>query len=408
VKMVKLSALAALAATAALLASTTSAIAAPTGPSALTPEVNALMKTQDQLRKIAERVDRGGGFAGIYLDAGSKTVQVYWKGQVPAKVHATALTARAQGFTVKVHPAKYSEAELKAEAARLAKENKSITGVGAKFDGSGIVVQQAGGVSTMSTIQSAFPLDVEASQVELAAASRLFDEAPFKGGAYIENYTGSTFQGSCSSGFAVTSNSTGADKMLTAAHCGDSGSHFETGLGTNVGAVETRSVSWDTEALATSSAQPYSWIGDSIQNETTGSPVVQYGLPVVGAARTFAGEWLCTSGAFSGAVCQIRADQVGMTITINGFGTIFDTVMAYHYGGGAAGGNGDSGGPVFSAVDQRLTARGTLSAISIASDDLRTCYGVPAGGGRQCSARIFFPDIVPQMAVHNVSMKTAS
>src|SRR5687768_1367390 len=79
VKMVKLSAVAAIAATAALLASATPSLAqGPSGPSAITPEVKALMATQDKLHKIADRFDRGNGFGGLSVDAGSKTLNVYW------------------------------------------------------------------------------------------------------------------------------------------------------------------------------------------------------------------------------------------------------------------------------------------------------------------------------------------
>lgn len=402
--MVKLSALVA-ATAAALVASVTPALAEEaTGP--LTPEVNALMATQDELHKIAEKIVRGNGFSGVYVDAGSKTLNVYWKGKAPAKVTTEAIAARAKGLEVKVHPAKYSQAELRAEAARLAKENNSITGVAAKYDGSGLAVTQSSGPSLRSGLQSSVPLDVETGDVAPAAASRLRDESPFKGGAYVENLRNGQVAGSCSTGFAVTSNATGADKMLTAAHCGAAGSSFQTGNGLVLGTVDSRSVTWDTETIPVGS-QPYSWIGESIQPESVGLPAVQYGLPVVGAARTFPGEWLCTSGAFSGTVCEIRAEQVGMSISLLGFGTVQDVVRAVHTGGGAAGGNGDSGGPVFSAVDQRLTARGTLTAISVASSELRPCYGVPAGNGRQCSRTIYFPDIFPQMAYHNVSIKTA-
>ncbi|MFS8102051.1 S1 family peptidase [Lentzea alba] len=404
-KTTRLSALAAIIATAALLASTAPALAdEPKSP--FTPEVNALMATQDKLHKIAEKVGSGNGFAGVYVDAGSNTLNVYWKGKAPAKVNAAALTARAQGVNIKVHQAKYSQAELKAEATRLAKDNASIAGVAAKYDGSGILVQQSGGMTARSAIQSAFPLDVQAADIA-PARSRALDEPPFKGGAHIENWVGREYQGACSSGFGVRHNDSGATKLLTAAHCGDLGTMFTAGSARLVGYVDSRSVGLDTETIPTQTT-PNVWIGDSIQAEMSGGPRHQYGLPVVAGARTYPGEWLCTSGAYSGTVCEIRAEQTGLTINITGFGLVHDTVMAFHHGGGAGGGNGDSGGPVFSAVDQRLTARGTLSAISIADEDLRACYGVPSGrDGRKCSARIFFPDIVPQMAYHNVQLLTA-
>ena len=405
-KTIKLSALTAVITAAALLAPTAPALAeAPKSP--FTPEVNALMATQDKLRQVAEKIDSGNGYAGVHLDAGTRTLNVYWKGKAPAKVHAAALTAKSKGLNVKVHQAKYAQAELRAEAARLVRENKSITGVAAKYDGSGIIVQQTAAMSTFSSVQSTFPLEVETADVAAAVASRYDDERDFKGGGYIENIFNREVVGACSSGFAVL-DATGYDGFLTAAHCGEIGSYFSSGTTDYIGDVKTRSENWDTSLLGPTDAQPRVWIGDSVQPELTGTPAVQYGLDVVGATRTFPGEWLCTSGAFSGTVCEIRAEQVGMTITIPGFNHVYDTVMAFHHGGGAAAGNGDSGGPVFSAVDQKLTARGTLSAISTASQDVRTCYGVPASQTRTCSARIYFPDIMKQMEQHNVRIKTVS
>ncbi len=408
-KTMRLSALAAITATAALLATAAPSLAqGNTGPSAFTPEVKALMATQDKLHKIAERVERGNGFSGFHVDAGSKTLNVYWKGKAPSKVGAAAAVAKAQGLTVKVHSAKYSQAELKAEAARLVKSNGSIQSIAAKYDGSGLAVKQAAaGFSAQSALQSSVAVEVEAGEVELAA-SRLVDSAPYKGGAYIENYSGGVVQGSCSSGFAAISNSTGADKLLTAAHCGDSGSYFTNGNLDFIGSVESRSVASDSEII-NATGQPRVWIGDSIQTELSQPTANQYGLDVVGATATLPGDWLCDSGSFSGTICDIRAVQTGLTICLSDFGCVNNSVEAVHQGGYSAGGNGDSGGPVFSVQPgDKLVARGTLTAISIAAADLRQCSGVPAENGRRCSQRIIYPDITAQMADHNIRIKTIS
>ncbi|MFD9703884.1 hypothetical protein [Lentzea sp. NPDC059081] len=405
--MKRLSALAAVTATAALLATAAPSLAqAATGPSAITPEVKALMATQDKLHKIAERVERGNGFGGLYVDAGTKTLNVYWKGKAPAKVTSTAAAAKVQGLTVQVHSAKYSQAELKAEAARLARTG-SVQSVAAKYDGSGLTVKQASsGFSAKSAVQSSVAVEVESGEVALAA-SRFFDSAPYKGGAYIENYSGGAVQGACTSGFAVVNNATGADKILTAAHCGNLGSYYTTGNLDFIGSVETRSVASDSEIIG-ATGQPRVWIGDSIQTELETGRANQYGLDVIGSSATIAGDWLCDSGSYSGTICEIRATQTGLTICLTNFGCVNNSVEAVHQGGYSAGGNGDSGGPIFSVQQpgDRLVARGTLTAISVAASDLRQCSGVPAENGRRCSQRIIFPDIVAQLADHNVRIKT--
>ena len=402
--MVKLSALAAVAATAALLASTTPSLAqAQSGSSAITPEVRALMQTQDKLHKIADRFDRGNGFGGLHVDAGSKTLNVYWKGKAPAKVTAAAAVAKAQGLTLNVLPAKHSQAELKAEAARLLKTGAPIQSISAKYDGSGLAIKQAAGFSAKAAVQSAVPVEVETGGVELAA-SRLVDTSPFKGGAYIQNTAADgTVQGGCTSGFAVVDNATGADKLLTAAHCGKDGTYYTNAAGDFIGAVEGRAVASDSEILG-ATGQARVWIGDSIENEQN-----QVALDVAGSSATIAGDWLCDSGSYSGTICQIQAVNVGLTVCLTGFGCVNNAVEAVHQGGFSAGGNGDSGGPVFSVQpDNKLVARGTLTAISVAPADIRPCSGVPERNGRKCSQRIIFPDVTAQLAAHNVRVKTIS
>ncbi|MGW6933305.1 hypothetical protein ACWGE0_24835 [Lentzea sp. NPDC054927] len=406
-KMVKLSALAAVAATAALLASTTPSLAqGQSSPSAITPEVKALMTTQDKLHKIADRFERGNGFGGLFVDAGSKTLNVYWKGKAPAKVTAAAAVAKAQGLTVKVHSARYSQAELKAEASRIVKSNPAIQSIAAKYDGSGLAVKQAAtGFSAKSAVPSSVAVEVETGAVELAA-SRLVDSSPYKGGAYIVNRRDGVAQGSCSSGYTVVDNATGADKLLTAAHCGALGTSYTNGAGEPVGQITSRSVASDSEIISlvgTGTGQARVWIGDSIQTESN-----QYGLDVIGSSATIAGDWLCDSGSYSGTICDIRAMNVGLTVCLTNFGCVNNSVEALHQGGYSAGGNGDSGGPIFSVQQpgDKLVARGTLTAISVAAADLRQCSGVPAGNGRQCSQRIIFPDVTAQMADHNFRIKT--
>ena len=402
--MVKLSAVAAIAATATLLATATPSLAQEQGgTSAITPEVKALMATQDKLHKIADRFDRGNGFGGLSVDAGSKTLNVYWKGKAPAKVTAAAAVAKAQGLVVKIHPAKYSQAELKAEAARMLKAGAPIQSIAAKHDGSGLAIKQAAGFSAKAAVQSAVPVEVQAGDVELAA-SRLVDTSPFKGGAYIQNTTpDGAIQGGCTSGFAVVDNTTGADKLLTAAHCGQSGSYYTNAAGDFIGSVEGRAVASDSEILG-ATGQARVWIGDSIENEQN-----QVALDVAGSSASIVGDWLCDSGAYSGTICQIQVVNVGLTVCLGSFGCVNNAVEAVHRGGFSAGGNGDSGGPVFSVqADNTLVARGTLTAISVAPADIRPCSGVPERNGRKCSQRIIFPDVTAQLAAHNVRVKTIS
>ncbi|MDX8034793.1 hypothetical protein SK803_31645 [Lentzea sp. BCCO 10_0856] len=398
-KKTRLSTLAAITAVAALLVPATPALAQHEGP--ISAKAVALMATQDELHEVAGRIGKGSGFSGFYVDAATKTLNVHWKGTVPAKARTEAVVARAKGLKVRFHPAKHSQAELRAEADRLTKADTSITGVTVKYDGSGLVVKQTtSGFSAKSAPRSSVAVEVETGAVELAA-SRNADSPLYKGGAFIRNVD---WQQSCSSGFAVVSNPSNTEGLLTAAHCGWLSTTYNNGAGQLIGTVGTVTAQSD-GAVISASGEPKVWIGDSIQNEAN-----QYGLDVVGADETLPGDWLCTSGAFSGTICEIRAVQTGLQAWFEGFGMVFDLVEAVHTGGYSAGGNGDSGGPVFSVRQpgDKLVARGTLTAISTKSADIRQCSGVPAGVGRQCSQKILFPDITKQLRHLDARIKTVS
>jgi hypothetical protein len=89
----------------------------------------------------------------------------------------------------------------------------------------------------------------------------------------------------------------------------------------------------------------------------------------------------CTSGSFSGTICNIRALVVGVTVDVTGYGQIKQTVLSEQQDGIAAVGNGNSGGPVFYPTgtgDSQAQARGTISAIPGTSVYWRTCQGFPA------------------------------
>ncbi len=401
-KTKKLSALAAITATAALLASATPALAEHEGP--IPARATALMSVQDELHKIAKIVGKGNGFSGFYVDAAAKTLNVHWKGKPPAKVGAAAAVAKAQGLIVKVHPAKYSRAELDAEAARLLATG-SIQGIGAKHDGSGLRVTRKVGLSAQAAVpvRSTVPIDLETGTAELAA-SRYRDTSPYKGGGFISYETDGRPQGACSTGFAVIDNASNRDGLLTAVHCGWLGTRYHNGAGQLVG--EVGNVTYQSDAaIIFAAAEPKVWIGDSIRNEAN-----QYGLDVVGAAETLPGDFVCTSGAFSGTICDIRVTETGLNHDFPGWGLFFGLAEAVHTGGYSAGGNGDSGGPVFSVRQpgDKLVARGTLTAFSTRSSDIRQCSGVPAEHGRKCSQRILFPDITDQLRNMNAKIKTIS
>lgn len=132
------------------------------------------------------------------------------------------------------------------------------------------------------------------------------------------------------------------------------------------------------------------------------------GKPVAGYAGTAVGDRFCTSGSYSGTICNIRAMVVGVTINMGGYGEVKKTVLSEQQDGIAAVGNGDSGGPVFQPTgtnNSQATARGTISAIPGQSVYWRPCQGVPGvpndQQGRHCSYRFYFPDIRYQLGAYS-------
>lgn len=373
------------------------ALAAP----AISPAVTAVMGTQAELHKIADRVDDGAGFGGVYVDAPSRTLTVYWKGEAPATLRAEAATAQARGLTVKVLPARFTRAELRAESERLIKADASLSSVGPKYDGSGLVAKG----SRPATLASNVPVEVRPADQWKASATRLRDDRPFKGGGYVDAWENGERQWSCTTGFAVVDNSTSEVKGLTAAHCGVPGTVYTNHNGL-VGTVTAITDVHDGGLITnTGDGDAFAakvWVGDSILGPN------QHQLDVVGASATLAGDVLCNSGALSGTICGIRAESTGNWIRWGG-GYLQNMVVAQQVDGYSAGGFGDSGGPVFSVTpDNRLTARGTMTAISISQQDIRQCGGVPSSDERLCSQYFIYPDITFTTASLNVRIKTVS
>jgi hypothetical protein len=180
--------------------------------------------------------------------------------------------------------------------------------------------------------------------------------------------------------------------MLTAAHCGEG--TWSTGGGTIIGdTIPTRDVSRDAELILTP-VSGHIYTGGSFQDEAQSSRAV------VGASVNRTGDFVCTSGSFSGEICTVQVAGTGETVSVRDFGVVRDLVRAQSTVDAAVGGNGDSGGPVFSLSGSNAVARGTMTAMPLGSD-IRPCKGVPSGAdddpnARHCSRQSWYPDIIAQ------------
>lgn len=192
-----------------------------------------LFTTQDRMNAAGARVtalgraDARSGYAGIVADPTTRELRVYWKGKAPADLAATAASA----VPMRVLPAAYSERELQAAATRLlARAGDRVTMVGPRADGAGLLVGTAG-AAIPAAEWAGVPVTLETG-VAPRAATRLNDAPPWSGGARWRN---ATRGGQCSTGFGIRQ--AGLNRILTAAHCGETGDLAEDPTGQDIGRI---------------------------------------------------------------------------------------------------------------------------------------------------------------------------
>ncbi|WP_052229806.1 hypothetical protein [Streptomyces sp. CT34] len=414
----------------------------------MSPADIQIMNRQEVLDKIAGRLTQGlseaerariPGFTEVRVDPVHNRIHLHWKGAVPKAV-GDSLHKLPSGVTADVVPAKYSKAELHAARnklmhngalgaipSRLTAQPSRITSIAPAVDGSGLEIgyddgaaeakpsladplgkptrqaktrevetatQHLTGVDTRVSYQPVSPTPAAERPVANRAKStspmtsgntRQFDASPWFGGAGMTNPTG----GICSSGFGVTSNEDGRQLLTAAAHCDGNGWRWSTWDGdpkryigqSNGLAIHTI----DTVGIIPDSGATAGYVYDGPSDDSTG-----YSKPVTGWGHNFVGDYLCSSGANSGAHCNLAVQQTDISETgPDGYTRpIVDLAMqtdtwATHI----ASADGDSGGPVFAGVNGYTAdeARGTISmnkygmdscpANIALQDTSKACYG---------------------------------
>jgi hypothetical protein len=354
-----------------------------------------LLKVQEKMNAAAATITAAtkgkadSGFAGLVADPTQRELKVYWKGHAPAGLIADVRAT----VPVSVLSAAYSARELSAASARvLAKGGDAVSTVGPRADGSGLLVGTRDGPTTTSsfTDYAGVPVTVEQGVSPPAAATRWDDTAPWWGGG-VWVPAGASF--GCSTGFAVFH--AGAQRMLSAGHCGNVGQVATDPTGQPIGPIIHKVAAADTMIIDGDSD------GHVFNNSTdaAGGVVTEFSNPVIGATASQVGNFVCTTGAFSGTRCSIRVTARDLCVRVRDVGTICGEVRGEQTARTNAGGNGDSGGPVeiVSASDPtKVFATGIFSAL----DDVATV--VPCTGfvlsGRTCAWRIYYLDIFTAVA----------
>ena len=354
-----------------------------------------VMAVQHKLNKAADAITAGdpAGYGGVIADPLTRELVVYWKGKPPAVVRETIARQR-DAVPVRVLPSVYSQQELRAETDKLMRD-KSITSAGPKPDGSGLDVSVAGTAADARRTAAVRDISVAYTIREHVRPTPVYDRwndiPPWWGGAF---YTGVGTGFGCTTGFSVTIG--GYKELLTAAHCGYEGYAAVTAAGGFIGV--THGVNYGRDSMLIFPPEASESVIYTGGLAILGNP--ESARAVIGATGSFVGNFVCTSGAFSGERCNIRVTRPGIAINVGLQGivyTINPVVEMEHVERAFAMGTGDSGGPVFAPLgSDSAYAMGTMTAIDTQTP--APCSGF--GNNRQCAWRGYYVDVTGILAMY--------
>jgi hypothetical protein len=389
----------------ASVAAGTDAAAAPVTAVAVVDPVPGGFASWDELFAVQQRMDRAlaritetariGGYSG-YGNAiaapENRILRLYWQGAIPAPLRQV-IAEESKNIPIEVLPARYSMDHMLRTAERLMR-HKEIAAAEPATDATALVVHLLPGAAlsaAASTEIATAPAAVSIGGPQLPAqpsSGRLDDSPPYyAGGRLVSAAT------TCTTGFPVSIGSTSL--LFTAAHCVVYPETVIDGGGDTMGPVFRDNNGRDIALIQTNSS------GRMFDGSYTSS----FSKPVQSAAGSAVGNWLCTSGSFSGVRCSIQVKSVNLSINTS-VGTISPVVMSEQSSHANAAGPGDSGGPVFSLPSPdngKVIAKGTMSAVDTTAT--APCTGVT---GRTCSWRLYYTDIVQSMNWYGLTIKTSS
>ncbi|MEU8267538.1 hypothetical protein AB0B89_10245 [Sphaerisporangium sp. NPDC049002] len=365
-----------------------------------------LARRQAPMLALADDLEASGraagtGFAGVVLDVPDGIVHLYWKGAAPKAVDAVAAKAP-RGVRVRVHPAAYSADELRERADEIIRSRGLSAGgdvhrVTPLADGSGL---ELGVTRAAGTAAGNAPADPMVVNTEVESAPTPYDgrwggASPFEGGIQI---------GECSTSFGGLMSPAGPDwvypaKLITAAHCYSVGDQVRTGNSATggpvvIGHVEAVNPALDSALIAVDSGKfvtGWMWDGGVLDGS-------EFTKPVVGTSAARKGSLVCSSGAWSGAHCDIKITKTDSTLD---WGTHISRAVSIgdQLQGELASGSGDSGGPVFTLTSDFSSV--LAAGVIIGGDDGRpaTC----TYRSNRCSTRLFFTDFRTVRSYWNLS-----
>jgi hypothetical protein len=381
-------------------------------PAAGSDVAQAIMIAQMPLvtaaQKITDLDPDGVALGGIRLHVDRRAIELWWKGELPARVRQEIAVQTRNDIKIDVKPAKHSQQELNKAAQSIINNRGAYPGlvrVGPLADGSGLEVGLTG-VSNAHSLR--FPIDTKVVQEQMMTPlSRADDSPPYYAGAVTTAVAGPQ-PPRCTTGFAVARWAFifEVDRgLVTAEHCFFGGDidfvdgHFDrlghaepTPTGTN---LKTDSLFIRTTAFSLASAG-YTYDGGVVSS---------FAKPVVGVNRPFPGMFVCTSGAGTGVHCNIMVDSINnhniFLVSTNFITHVEGVAVAREQSNGVAAGKGDSGGPVFTFAAQPGKVQATGMIVG-GTDFLASC----PPDQPVCHNTVFFVDISYVLSSHGVVLVT--
>ncbi|MEV4416982.1 hypothetical protein [Catellatospora sp. NPDC049609] len=316
----------------------------------------------DAAQRLTDLEPKFPGLGGLRLRVEDRTLEVWWKGEVPAEIREEIARQESElGIRVALGESAYTQRELVEAAAVVPERPEAYPGlvrVGPLPDGSGLEVATTDPKAAMKYEFAVATTIVRAEEGGIQQLSRANDSPPWWGGAQIRGaFPGA---GSCSTGFAIKRMTLWWESwrgILTAEHCMfGGGMDFTDPTGQVVGRAEpapARRLS-DSLAIQTNS-------GARIYDGGVG--VGEFSKPVIGAVGNFPGLFVCTTGAFTGVHCNVRTDRINQLVMLTpSFLHVQSVSLGTQINGRAAAGSGDSGGPVFALTGDfsKTFAAGTI------------------------------------------------
>ncbi|GAA2357500.1 hypothetical protein Cme02nite_51140 [Catellatospora methionotrophica] len=343
-----------------------------------------------------------GGLGGLRLDVPKNTLHVWWRGDVPAKVKDAIERFRAaDGIRIEVGESRYSQRELLKATEGLSRRSgdlPELVGVAPAVEGSGLAVYVNPQILVTITLEMLPPGSTITEMPVVQQVSRGFDIAPWWAGSVAQPVNGGPV---CSTGFAVEKRFLGIPTesgVIVAEHCAPGGGvAFDSGSGIRIGTAGAPSTLPKTDSLYVRAPG-----GSAARIYDGGVGVGEFSKPVVGVTGNLPGQYVCTSGAATGAHCDVVINLTNFEHVLAPSGIVVRSSLATQQQGRPAVGLGDSGGPVFvvTAADPgKVKAAGMINGGVLQTN----CEGF----GSTCFVQVTFTNIYYVQAAHDVYVKTS-